>query len=147
MLRAAVIALVLCPVSSAVAQRAKQSLPGCLGNLGTKEYFGSAEQVRELQRRVRAFDAKTCPQVGFRFAAGPRRARVPYDRTTGSMVRVALWQGEDRPSWEYWSGVTDASLLRDEADGGIDTGQYHNGTGTESLVPRSTRRALDRLRP
>ena len=65
-----------------------------------------------------------------------------YDRTTGSIVRVAHWRGDTEPQWEYWSGVTDASLMQDQPDDGFDTGQYHAGRNRQALVPASTRRAL-----
>lgn len=117
----------------------------CFASIGVRAYFGSAEQLRELQKRVKTSDARTCPQVGFRFTAGPRTATVLYDRTTRSIVRVGRWQGESRPRWEYWSGATDASILQDDPDDGFDAGQYHEGVGTEGLVPTATRRTVGRL--
>ena len=124
---------------------AQQPGASCVVNLGAKQYFGSAEQVKELQRLATTRSAAACPRAGFRFSAAPRRSLVLFDRTTGSVVRVAVWQGESDPKWEYWSGVTEERLRADDPDDGFDAGQYHGGGDARGLVPAATRRAVRAL--
>lgn len=114
----------------------------CISNLGAKTYFGSTEQLQTLQTRVRASRPATCPRVGIRFHTPERRTLVLYDRTTRSLVRVATWAGDREDRWEYWAGVTESALLRDDPSDGMDAGQYHSFGNARDLVPPATRTAV-----
>lgn len=58
---AALVVAVALPVTLSGAQGGRVA---CFGDLGTKQYFGSAEQVRELQQRIGATTPRACPKSG-----------------------------------------------------------------------------------
>jgi hypothetical protein len=113
----------------------------CFVLLGKKDSFGSPEQVRELQKQAAGVDRKSCPTLGYRFIAPERITTIVYDRRSGVIIRVALWNGQSAFRWEYWSGVTE-SLLRSDDPGDGFAGQYQDGPEVEALVPRSVKKFL-----
>jgi hypothetical protein len=117
----------------------------CFKNLGTKEYFGSTEQVRELQQETTRKSVKACPRIGFRIALPTHSTLVVYDRPVGMIIRTGKWKGQAATQWELWSGVTPAKFRTDDPDDGFDAGVYHQGRAAELLVPSSTRQYLRQL--
>ena len=110
------------PASAQTAGTAKKSV-ACWKALGTREFFGSAEQVQQLKAQIRAANSITCPRVGFSYRATGRAGLVAFDRAGGVILRMTRFPDQEA-TLETWTPASDRSVLSDDPDDGFDQGTY-----------------------
>jgi hypothetical protein len=108
----------------------------CIRDLGTSKYFGSYEQLIEIQKMAK----KPCSVAGIAgdvTKPAPRSTLIIADFEAGKIFRLRLNSSE----WETWSGFTRKQVLADDPEDGFDLPGYKKSSGNQS--PKVTQRMAD----
>jgi hypothetical protein len=112
----------------------------CWVEVGFKAEYGSADQVRDLQRHTKN---TSCDLFGLAWRIKPipdRQSLLLWDAKQRVLFRVHI-EGKAASAtvrWEKWTGATKEGILADDPSDGFDLASYLEGRGKVGMSSAAT---------
>jgi hypothetical protein len=118
-------------IALALTGQANAVPPACWTRITSRPQFTAAQQVRELQGRIKS---ASCDVIGVTWTTSPsEHGLLLWESKPQTLWRVTMAGQAAR--WERWSGASTARLLADEPADGFTLGANTQGKGRAAISP------------
>jgi hypothetical protein len=104
-----------------------QAHDACWTKIAARPEYSAADQVRDLQGRVKAGGCEVIGLAWETTAKPSQQSVLLWESKPQTLWRLTIDAGG--PRWEKWSGATNAQILADSPADGFTLGAYTQGKG------------------
>jgi hypothetical protein len=99
-----------------VAMQSRRAAPACWTNVETRVTYGSSDQLRDLQRRVKSTSCHFIALAWTTKAIPTEQSLLLWEAKQQLLFRIHVEKGHAR--WEKWTGATREGILADDPSDG-----------------------------